>query len=257
MTFASSHNVRTGLIAASLSVAGRRSHNEDATLVDEPLMLFAVADGIGGYSGGEIASRLALEEMSSYLGALRADKDLTWPFLADPELSPEANALEMAIRLADRAICEARTPETAMMGTTIAALRVVGKSVVVGHVGDSRVYRWRGGVLEALTRDHSMVEELRATEAFEEAALPKHLSHVITRALGVSGWDRATMWQDKWRRGDRYLVCSDGLHGWLSPTEIALGLGKGAARAVVEGLVHEALAAGSTDNVSAVVVDIG
>lgn len=256
MTFASSQ-VRRGLNAACLSVAGRRSHNEDAVIVDDALMLFAVADGVGGYTGGEVASQLALDEVSSYLRALRADKDLAWPFPGDPELSPEANALEMAIRLADRAVCDARTSETANMGSTIAALRVVGKSVVIGHVGDSRVYRWRGGELEALTRDHSMIEELRTAHAVDESALPKHLSHVITRALGVSGWDRVTMWQDKWRRGDRYLLCTDGLHGWLSPSEIALGLGRGTVHAVVEGLVHEATAAGSTDNVSAVVVDIG
>lgn len=249
--------VRAGLArGAAVSVAGRRAGNEDAVLVDERLGLFAVADGLGGYEGGALASAMALDEIASYLRAMSEDAERTWPFAADPALSPEANVLEQAIRLAHRTVREGQVAGLTRMATTVAALRVVGEAVVIGHVGDSRVYRWRSGELKALTRDHSMVEELRAAGAIGEGETPRHFAHVITRALGVEGWSRATMRQSRWRRGDRYLLCSDGLHGWLSPAEMAVGLSRGAARVVAESLVHEAIAAGSTDNVSAVVVDV-
>lgn len=244
--------------AAARTHVGRRTNNEDAYLVDDRLRLYAVADGMGGYEGGEVASRLALDAVAGFHAQLRADREVTWPFLGTRSLPPAARALEVAIRLAHRAVADARTGVLAQMGTTIAALLATDDGVAIAHLGDSRVYRWRGGALTRLTRDHSVVEELRASGALEaEGDGPEsRIAHLLTRAIGLDGGDAPTVvWCDA-APGDRFLLCSDGLSGPVPHAALADHLGTPSRQAAVEQLVQAALARGGRDNITAVVVGV-
>lgn len=230
----------TGLVRAS---------NQDHLLVASPL--FAVADGMGGHAAGEVASQTAVE-------ALRA----AWEG-ADAH---DAAALAEAARAANRQVWEAAQadPDLHGMGTTLVAIALVhggdggsGELAVV-NVGDSRAYRLRQGELEQLTEDHSLVAELVADGqlAADEAEFHPQ-RHVLTRALGVDPdvpVDLLTV--DPWR-GDRLLLCSDGLIREVSDGQVASILRRLAdpSEAARE-LVREARMRGGSDNITVVVVDV-
>ena len=150
--------------SAARTHLGRRQNNEDAFCVQPEAGLFAVADGMGGYEGGEVASRLTVEALGRVCGKLTKDAEATWPYAADPNLTLGENLLTVAVRHANDQVLEQRHGLLHNMGSTVAALLVDPKSplpeAVIGHIGDSRVYRLRDGVLEALTRDHSLYCEL-------------------------------------------------------------------------------------------------
>ncbi len=268
--------------ASALSSTGRRSNNEDACIVDDKLGLYAVADGMGGYEGGEVASGLALEEVRQFLRAMRDNPEQTWPFaglaseltpsmfvtesesghtvsavVGEPTIASDETLVDQAVRVAHRSVIEARTPATPRMGTTIVLLlRSEAGTLTLAHVGDSRAYRLRDGQLEALTRDHSMVEELRAMGAIGPQETPDNLRNYLTRALGVDGWKHATVTSVEPRPNDRYLLCSDGLSGVLEDVVIGKHLGAPTLEAAAAALVKAAYDEGSTDNITVVVVAV-
>src|SRR5262249_3747696 len=145
------------------------------------LGLFIVADGMGGYEGGEIASALAVESIQLLVRRTAGDGDVIWPFPIDPQRSPTENEVMVATRLAAEQIAARRTGALREMGSTVAVLRIAGDRAVVGHVGDSRVYRLRGDVLAQLTVDHSLAAQLEASGVKPDASFPWR--HVVTRAL--------------------------------------------------------------------------
>jgi serine/threonine protein phosphatase PrpC len=236
----------------ALSIAGRRSNNEDAICAQPGLGLFIVADGMGGYEGGEIASALAIEAIHELVRRTAGDADVTWPYRIDPRRSVAENELMVATRLAADRIAARRSGELREMGSTVVAVRFTGDSAVIAHVGDSRVYRLRDGALAQLTIDHSMAAQLEASGIKPEADFPWR--HVITRALGT-----ATSEPDVQRQGilpgDVFLLCSDGLSEVLAPEQIAALLAAPAEPAC-RALIDAAYAAGSRDNISAVVVRV-
>ena len=141
-----------------------RTVNEDSWLIQGELGLFAVADGMGGHNAGEVASRLALDALSGFIGRSASDSDLSWPYGVDPELSFQANRLRTGIHLANRRVfraAESRDDYTGM-GTTLVSVLVHEKRVIVGHVGDSRVYRLTDGELSPVTQDDSWAAALRS-----------------------------------------------------------------------------------------------
>src|SRR5687768_3605285 len=150
----------------------RRTSNEDSFSTRPDVGLFIVADGMGGHVAGEVASRVAVESIASFVDeSAGADPNRTWPFPFDPELSFEANRLKTAFRLANRRIASAIADSQDLRGmaTTASAVLAEGESACVAHVGDSRVYVLRDGRLEQLTHDHSWVEEqVRAGTRSEE-----------------------------------------------------------------------------------------
>jgi PPM family protein phosphatase len=232
---------------------GRRSNNEDSHCSLPQLGLFAVADGMGGYEGGEIASQLAIGTLSEFFRRQAGDEEATWPFRAERTLSMDENLVRVGTMLANDAIAAQRKGRLAQMGSTLAALVIRGGRAVVGHVGDSRVYRLRGGALAQLTRDHSLYAEMLA----QGAELPPKercpFAHVITRALGLSdegGPELATVAVEP---GDVYLLCTDGLSEPVSEGRIAELLTRPPGEAC-EALVREAYEAGGKDNITAVVV---
>jgi PPM family protein phosphatase len=236
----------------ALTIAGRRSNNEDAICARPELGLFVVADGMGGYEGGEIASALAVEAIHELVRRTAGDADVTWPYRIDPQRSITENEMIVATRLAGERIAARRTGELREMGSTVAVLRLIDDHAVIAHVGDSRVYRLRDGALAQLTIDHSLVAQLEASGMKPDAAFAWR--HVVTRALGTTTGEPEVQ-RELVRPGDVFLLCSDGLSEVLEPARIAELLALGA-EAACRALVDAAYDAGSRDNISAVVVRV-
>ncbi len=230
------------LITGAATDVGRvREGNEDAYLVDDAMGLVAVADGMGGHRGGEVASATALE-------ALRAAITHGRPLRESME---DANEAVFTKSLTD--------DELRGMGTTLtAATLVTGGTVLVGHVGDSRAYLLHDGVLRQLTVDHSLVEELvrEGRLTADEAAVHPQRS-IITRALGVDPSVEVDVYSVELAPGDRLLLCSDGLTGMVQAEIIAgtLRREEDPARAAAA-LIDAANVAGGEDNITAVVVAV-
>jgi PPM family protein phosphatase len=231
--------------AAGLTDTGRRRRqNEDSFVCDPPL--FAIADGMGGAQAGELASRLAAAAIEKGAAAARGEDGVVAVVRA-------ANAL-----IFERAVSD---PEVAGMGTTatVALVDESAETLTVAHVGDSRAYRYRHGVLEQLTTDHSLVGELvrsgRLTEA--EAAVHPHRS-VITRALGTDAEVEVDTLTLALAIGDVVLLCSDGLSAMVRDDEIVrvLESSGGDPHQAAEALVRAANAAGGDDNVTVVVFEL-
>jgi protein phosphatase len=216
----------------------QRNANEDSFFVRAPI--FVVADGMGGAQAGEVASKAAADAF---------DVDL-------PDGPPE-QVLRETILAANRTIHElARAdPSRAGMGTTLTAAIVdaAGEEVAIGHVGDSRAYRLRGGKLEQLTRDHSLVEEMRRKGQLTDAQAEDHPQRsIITRALGPEPEVEPDVQTVPATPGDVFLICSDGLTTMLGEEQIAkLLTGASSMSAAVRALVDEANRAGGRDNITA------
>ena len=216
----------------------QRNANEDSFFVRAPI--FVVADGMGGAQAGEVASKAAADAF---------DVDL-------PDGPPE-QVLRETILAANRTIHElARAdPSRAGMGTTLTAAIVdaVGEEVAIGHVGDSRAYRLRAGKLEQLTRDHSLVEEMRRKGQITDAQAEDHPQRsIITRALGPEPEVEPDLQTVAAAAGDVFLICSDGLTTMLGEEQIAkLLAGASSMSAAVRALVDEANRAGGRDNITA------
>ena len=239
----------------------KRPHNEDAIEISESLNLYAVADGMGGHAAGEVASRTAIETLSAFIAAATTDRDFTWPFGFDKKVSLSENVLLTGFQLANRKVCQLSSENDKYqgMGTTLASLFIPGRNAYVAHVGDSRVYRLRDGVLRQVTSDHSWVnEQLQRNIITEDEARNHRWRNVITRALG----NRLDLEIDilclEAVPGDVYLLCSDGLSGMIPDELIAEIMHNGAddLEAISGALIAAANEAGGQDNISAIVVKI-
>lgn len=244
------------LLSHSITTTGRRSNNEDNLCAAPTLGLFAVADGLGGYEGGEIASALTVETLEAFVGRNQRDPGGTWPCKEDKKKSLTENLLQCAAMEAHQAIVDKRAGRLGQMGSTIASMLIAGSTVAVAHVGDSRVYRLRTGVLKPLTRDHSVYAEMVA--AGRELP-PRHdfpFKNQITRALGLVGNSLAdTSVVDALPR-DRFLLCTDGLYDPFEDEELGTLLRPGDAATACKRLVETAFERGSADNITAIIVDV-
>lgn len=215
------------------------------------LGFYAVADGMGGYEGGEVASRLAISTLKTYLELLGNDA------LGDPEddLFEEivTERVGLALRVAHREVRRRAVGRLRQMGTTLACLAVRGERAMIAHVGDSRVYRLREGELAQLTRDHSLLAEAEASGGMRGVVDPR-MRHVITQAVGQGPVIRPDLLLEGVLPGDRFLLCSDGLSDVLTDSEITRGLSR--TRDVAESLCQAAYDAGSADNITALVVTV-
>jgi serine/threonine protein phosphatase PrpC len=215
----------------------RGGQNQDSIGWDESRQLAFVADGMGGYASGEVASGLVKQTLLDTAGTQR---------LVDAVMSAHANIQAAA----------AARPEYAGMGSTIVALHIADRVGTVVWVGDSRAYLWRRGSLQPLTRDHSVIEILRDAENLSETAIRSHpLRHKIVQSLGNDAPEPAVA-DTPLRKGDWLLLCSDGLSGELRDDKIADEL---RAHPSLEGsadaLINGALANGGRDNISVVLVE--
>lgn len=208
----------------ALTDVGRvRELNEDNFRLLPEHDLAVVCDGMGGHAAGEVASELAVETIGDVIAN---DTDLTVPpdsLTLDKGFSQSGRRMVHAIRLASRRIYlkSVRNEEMRGMGTTVVTTLFEGDSVIICHVGDSRVYRFRNGNLEQLTIDHSWVNELiNSNQLTEEESKSFVSKNVITRALGTREDVKVDVRQDNTCDGDIYLLCSDGLCGFVSDGDI-------------------------------------
>jgi serine/threonine protein phosphatase PrpC len=207
---------------------------------------------MGGYEGGEVASALAVETIAELVRRTAGDADVTWPYKIDPTRSITENEVLVATRLAGARIAARRIGELCEMGSTVVVLRLEDDHAVIAHVGDSRMYRLRDGALAQLTVDHSLVAQLEANGMKPDAAFAWR--HVVTRALGTPTGEPDVQ-RELVRRGDVFLLCTDGLSEVLAGERIAELLAL-PAEAACRALVDSAFDAGSRDNISAVVVRV-
>ncbi len=218
-----------------------RANNEDSFLVDNEHVLYAIADGMGGHRGGEVASRTAIEALRASVAAGLSVQD--------------------AIDRANAAVIDRATGDEELtgMGTTMTAVVVAGgRQLLIGHVGDSRAYLLHDGILRRITDDHSLVEELvREGRLTPEQAESHPQRAIVTRALGVDTVVDVDLYTTEVAAGDRILLCSDGLTTMVRDRDIERLLrGDTDPQRAAEILVDAANRAGGEDNTSVVVIDV-
>ena len=205
--------------AYGVSDVGRvRKLNEDSFLARDDLMLYLVADGMGGHAAGDVASSKSIELIKAFIERTAKDNDITWPFEMNLALAPEANKLVAAVQIANKKIYEmsSSNPEFKGMGTTVAGLFIADAKGYIVHVGDSRVYLMRSGKLKQITEDHSWVnEQLKKNVITEDEARNHRWKNVITRALGSEKEVKVDLREEDIVSGDIFLICSDGLSGMV------------------------------------------
>jgi protein phosphatase len=226
-----------------------RSGNEDSYFSDPEHGLFVVADGMGGHAAGEVASDMAVRILADELGHLR---DI-----------PEDAATErvtQSLKRANVAIYQRTLTEVDKqgMGTTASVLVLHGSRYLIGQVGDSRVYLLRDGMLKQITKDHSYVQEqVDAGVLTPEQARYHPYSNVITRCIGAGTEVEPDLYAGEVRRGDTFLVASDGLTGMVDDRRLQqLLLARASAQRVVDALISEANGRGGLDNITAIVVRV-
>lgn len=239
----------------------RRAQNEDCHVARPELGLFVVADGVGGHVGGQVASRIAVDAIA---GAVETTAALgptdRWPQAFNPALSRGANRLEAGFGLANRWIAKRVASAAGLQGmaTTAVAVLVDGLTAVLAHAGDSRAYLLRPTGLTRLTRDHSWVEEQVRAGVLSPAAAREHpWRNIVTRVLSAEEGAAPEVSEVTLRRGDRLLLCTDGLSSVLPEEEIRGVLSNdGDLQAACDTLVRLVTARGAPDNVTVIVIQI-
>jgi len=235
---------------AAVDPGRARSNNEDAVATDDGVSLAVLADGMGGYNAGEVASNMATNFISAELGR--------WLREASAQASDNEvrRAMEICVDNANRAIFNAANsnPQYAGMGTTLVVALFRDSRLLVGHVGDSRAYRLRGGRLQQITRDHSLLQEqIDAGLITPEQAAFSANKNLVTRAVGVEDTVLLETHLHDVAPGDFYLLCSDGLSDMLDDSAIGQLLRPGEALAeTASALIDAANDAGGKDNISVV-----
>lgn len=252
----------------------KRGHNEDNYLINEELNLFVVADGMGGHAGGEFASAICVNTVEEVVTALETGGPaavIEGPIIAgrmsnpdpvvatdDPiELSREK--LRYAIQLAGRRIFAKaqEMQEYHGMGTTAVALLIEHGNAIIAHVGDSRLYTVRTGKPEQLTDDHSLVfQKVKEGLITAEQAKTHRMRNVITRSLGYQEDVEVDVQVRALRRGDRFLLCSDGLSGHVELIEIGDVLDKSSPQDAARRLIELACERGGEDNITVVIARV-
>lgn len=224
-----------------------RSNNEDVWTALPECGFFAVADGMGGHQAGEIASQEAMRSLCQSIRAMTG--------LGGEE---KMRDLRLAIEKANRHVVALANSQKSLagMGTTLCCLLWSAKHVIYAHVGDSRIYRMRHGVLELLTEDHSFLTKWKAYKDLSSACeTPYPYRHVITRAIGMAGHIKPTISMTLHRPGDLYLLCTDGLTDVLEAHELEFQINQAPdLEATCAILVEMAKIKGSSDNITLLMV---
>jgi len=235
----------------------RRQVNEDAFLCDDELGLWIVADGMGGHAAGEVASQEAVDTVYGMVKRGKQALDLKGDF-TEEKARAAARLLEGAVQAATYMVFAMAELDAnkAGMGTTISTMMGFGDFAVLAQVGDSRIYRVRGGEAAQLTEDHTLIAwQLKQGLITQEEAKHSRHRNVITRAVGNRDYVQVDTHWVELELGDQFLLCSDGLHGYLRTPEIpdvtALG-----GEACVRRFIEIANSRGGRDNITAVLVEV-
>lgn len=240
-------------------VGKKRPHNEDALLVDPELGLYAVADGMGGHAAGEIASKRATEVLHQHILSNRSVLDALVDSSAQEPKQAVVSLVEEAIHRACSDIYRiaAADPSKRGMGTTLVCLLVVGTKGVIGHVGDSRIYLLRAGKCHRLTEDHTLVAaQVKAGTLTKKQAAASQFRNVITRAVGIQESVQVDTLTLDLLPEDSFLLCSDGLHGYLEDDELEQIVSEHPSSELPKTLVALANHRGGRDNITVLVVSI-
>ena len=234
--------------AVALSDRGKqRKDNQDSYGIVERdrFRLYMVADGMGGARAGGVASDIAVTEITN----VRTNRNVLIPGI-----------VVEAVQKGNESIFEvaAKRKECAGMGTTISGIGFSDSSTLVCNVGDSRVYRKRGLTLSRLTQDHTFVAEMVKSGHSSTDVMNSPMAHVLTRALGVEEHVEpdVQLSYEAPEIGDKYLVCSDGVHGMIGDKTINDIMGRGDVQKVAQEIINEANAQGGLDNITAIVIEI-
>ena len=237
---------------AAVDPGRARSNNEDSVALDGDVNLAVLADGMGGYNAGEVASNMATSFIRTELGRWLREAHA---HASDAEVR---RAMDICVDNANRAIFNAANsnPQYAGMGTTLVVALFRENHLLVGHVGDSRAYRLRGGRLQQITRDHSLLQEqIDAGLITPEQAAFSANKNLVTRAVGVEDTVLLETHQHDVQPGDVYLLCSDGLSDMLDDASIGqLLLANESLTVACQALIDAANDAGGKDNISVVLV---
>ncbi|MDR0480033.1 MAG: Stp1/IreP family PP2C-type Ser/Thr phosphatase [Burkholderiaceae bacterium] len=246
--------------AALTDVGRKRTNNEDAVRVEPEHGFVVLADGLGGYNAGEVASRMAVEGIGAGLICwLQSASAL--PENESPRAASDAlRALETCVDEVNHAIFEdaACVPDHAGMGTTLVVALAYQGQMLIGHIGDSRAYCLCDGMLTRLTRDHSLLQEQLDAGLMTpaQAAVSPHYN-LLTRGLGVEATVSLDVQTVLLQKGNIYLLCSDGLTNMVSDADIAQLLGSGLPLpGMAQALVDQANANGGQDNVTVALIRV-
>jgi len=251
-------------VAGSSDIGRIRKRNEDALALAPELGIGIVADGMGGHPGGHVASRLAADATVRVLGEASADRNGEAPFETHFLAAMERAALAAHADIHARGDEE---PTLRGMGTTLTAMIVDAETgaYVIGHVGDSRAYRFRDGALEQLTRDDTWVQQQIDNNVMKpDDARRSPYAHLLTQCVGLEETPTPQVFAGRGQSGDAYLLCTDGLVGMLDESEmneilregLAGGDPKASGQATVKRLLDAAVEAGGHDNVTAALLQI-
>lgn len=242
-----------GIICAGATDIGRkRKTNQDSICLDHSHYFFAVADGMGGHNGGDIASQLSVKIMPEFIethSSLESEK-----------------LMKNVIKEINRSILKKadENPELAGMGTTVSAIQFAGPQLIIGNVGDSRVYMVNNNHIFQMTRDHSFVQEkLNMGLYTREDAAKDPQKNVLVRSVGIEADIQVDVFQYRICKNDIFLVCSDGLHGKVSDNDILYIIQKNISdpsrcqlsdvEKTVNDLIHQANENGGQDNISVII----
>jgi serine/threonine protein phosphatase PrpC len=247
-------------IGAKTDVGMRRSNNEDCFGLVPQIRLCVLSDGMGGQNAGELASKLSVDTISGLLRDAASSKQKVVFGPANPQMSEETNELGSAVRLANRAVWETgrKHAHTEGMGATVVAVWLRGPIMSLAHVGDSRIYLLRGGEMQQLTTDHSLVmEQVKRGLITREEAEHSDMQNIIVRAMGAEESVNVDLDEVLLQPGDNVVLCSDGLTKMVDDAGIAQIVEESQTpQQAADRLVEAANDAGGEDNVTVIVVRV-
>ena len=245
--------------AAASDTGKVRTNNEDSYLLEPEFDLALVADGMGGHNSGEVASSMAVKVTRDKYESMRRTGMKPNPY--NDKFTLESNQLGFAVQLANSVIYEAGNAgaENKGMGTTLSAAMLNRDRVCIAHIGDSRVYLYRGGALQQLTEDHSLVmDHVRKGLLTKEQAEVSPLQNILTRALGAQKTPAVDLVETGLEEGDRLLLCTDGLFKAVKEGRLAETLkAQPDDQKACDALVSEANTNGGPDNVTVAIGTVG
>lgn len=256
-------NLKGKLDIVSKTDTGRvRDHNEDYIAIDERFGIAILADGMGGLNAGEVASSMSAHLLMEELMAWRQGESSIEKELEDDAAPAMTSGIvRLAVQRANNAVFHVSQtqPQCRGMGTTIVVSVFHDNTMIVGHIGDSRMYRFREDALEQITKDHSFVQELLDKGLYtEQEARASNKKNVVTRALGVAPGVEVDVGEFEAKPGDIYLMCSDGLSDLVTDEDIETSIRTlgGDLEACAGHLVDVANASGGKDNISIVLARV-
>ncbi len=244
--------------AGITDVGCKRTGNEDSLLVDDRMGLYIVADGMGGHQAGEVASRVVVETMKSYMERFADGSEVEELEDEDLDLTQEANRLLASIRLANSSVYSiSQSKESCRgMGSTVSAVWFTGDSFVAANVGDSPIYLIQGESIEMLSVPHTVIAEQAAMGNGDAVKIDEKFRHMLTRGMGVLDTVDADICENQCFKGNTFVICSDGLSDKLSPPEILAVVKDEKPDKACARLVDMAKERGGDDNITVIVIRV-